>query len=203
MSVNSYYNEKELLEQVACGDEASFKRLFDNYRAKLYHYILSIIKSRESAEEIVIDVFMKIWTSREMITEIENLNAFLFRIAYHKSIDFLRSAARNRTLADLLWKNIAAKQSAIPSTAHEMTDSKIIMEEYEAALNKAVSLLPPRRREVYQLSREEGFTHEQIASLLHLSRHTINNHIVESRRFIQSFLLSSMNLFILIFLLLR
>lgn len=203
MSADLSYNERQLLEQVTAGDEGAFKQLFDNYRSKLYCYILSIIKSKESAEEIVMDVFMKIWTGREMILEIENLNAFLFRIAYHKSIDFLRAAARNRALADLLWQNIAANQSPIQSTASERTDSKIIMEEYEAALNKAVSLLPPKRKKVYQLSRDEGFSHEEIASLLHLSKHTINNHIVESRRFIQSFLLSRMNIFILILFLLR
>lgn len=203
MSAYLSYNEKQLLEQVSAGDEGAFKQLFDNYRSKLYNYILSIIKSKESAEEIVIDVFMKIWTSREMILEIENLNAFLFRVAYHKSIDFLRAAARNNALAGLLWHNIAANQNPVHPVASDSTDNKIIMQEYEAALNKAVSLLPPKRKRVYQLSREEGFSHEEIASLLHLSKHTINNHIVESRRFIQSFLLSRMNILILLWFLFR
>lgn len=203
MPANSPHHEKQLLEQVAAGDEGAFKVLFDHYRGKLYHYVFSMIKSRESAEEIVTDVFMKIWTGRDMAAEIRNLNAFLFRIAYHKSIDFLRAAARNRALADLLWENVAARQASAQPAVSERTDGKIIMAEYEAALSKAVSLLPPRRREVYQLSREEGFSHEQIASLLNLSRHTINNHIVESRRFIQSFLLSRMNLFLLVLFLFR
>lgn len=198
MAVNSSYNEKQLLEQVASGNEEAFKALFDSYRGKLYGYIFSMIKSKEPAEEIVMDVFMKIWTSRDMVTEIRNLNAFLFQIAYHKSLDFLRAATRSRALADLLWKNVEARKRAMQPVVSESTDDKIIMQEYEDALNKAVSLLPPRRREVYQLSRDEGFTHEQIASTLNLSRHTINNHIVESRRFIQSFLLSRMNILILI-----
>lgn len=196
------YSEKQLLERVAQGDEAAFKILFDTYREKLYRYISGIIKSKEVAEEIVMDVFLKIWTGRDMITEINNFNAFLFRIAYHKSIDFLRAASRNKALKQLLWKTVAvsarnsSNQAEIQVTGDIRTDDKVIMEEYEAALHKAISLLPPKRRQVYQLSREDGLSHEQIAGVLHISRHTVNNHIVESRRFIQSFLLRQMNLFI-------
>lgn len=201
MRAHLLYKEKVLLEQVAQGDEVAFKKLFDTYRQKLYYYVLAIIKSKEIAEEIVLDVFLKIWIGRDSINDIHNFNAFLHRIAYHKAIDFLRIASRTPSLTNLLWQNISGKQAESQLAGDDRADNKVIMEEYETALHKAISLLPPRRKQVYQLSREEDLTHEQIAAQLHLSRHTVNNHIVEARRFIQAFLISQMNLIIIVFLL--
>ena len=87
-------NEKVLLRQVARHDEKAFKALFETYQARLYHYIIHIIKSREAAEEMVIDVFLKIWQQRESLHEIESFDAYLFRIAFNKSVDFLRRACQ-------------------------------------------------------------------------------------------------------------
>lgn len=190
MSVSPLNNEKELLRRVAGGDEIAFKILFDSFRGKLYHFINGMVKSRETAEEIVMDVFLKIWLSKDMVTDIDNFNAFLFRIAYNKSIDFLRAAAKDHTLNDLL-------RNRIQLTDYSTADSKIMMEEYESLLREAISLLSPKRRQVYQLSREAGLSHGQIATTLKLSRHTVNNHIVESRRFIQSYLINQMNIVML------
>ena len=100
------HNEKVLLRQVSRHDEIAFKALFEAYQARLYHYIIHIIKSREAAEEMVIDVFLKIWQQRENLHEIESFDAYLFRMAFNKSIDFLRRAARTPEIRDLIWQEI-------------------------------------------------------------------------------------------------
>ncbi|GGA89783.1 RNA polymerase sigma-70 factor [Puia dinghuensis] len=192
MSAEKNYNEHLLLQQIAQRDENAFKALFDLYKDRLFLYINGIIKSKEVSEEIVMDVFLKIWLGKEIVNQIENFDAFLFRVAYNKSIDFLRSAARDPKLRDLVW--------------HEMqvagglnADEQVITREYENKLREAIGLLSPQRRLVYQMSREKGFSHNAIARQLQLSKHTVSNHIVESQRFIRAYLIRHLDIAVLCF----
>src|SRR5690348_595428 len=157
MSHYNLHTEKELLNRVASGDEKAFRDLFGRYYGQLYQYIFGFIKSKQVSEELVMDVFLKIWLGRDLITQIEKFDAFLFRVAHNKSIDFLRSVARDPKLKDLLWENIQLANDA-------QSDSSILIQEYEIKLREAISLLSPQRRKVYQLSREQGMTHDQIAT---------------------------------------
>ena len=191
MAHQNFHIEKELLAQVSAGDEQAFRDLFHSYYGQLYHYIFGFIKSKQVAEELVMDVFLKIWLGRDIIPQIHNFSAFLFRVAHNKSIDFLRSVARDPKFQDLLWKNIQPANNA-------PADSSILVQEYEDKLREAVSLLPPQRKKVYQLSREQDMTHDQIAAQLNLSKHTINNHIVEAQRFIRTYLSKSFDIAFLI-----
>ena len=186
MSDAKVHIDRLLLEQIAQRDELAFKTLFDAYKDRLYHYIHGLIKSKEVAEELVMDVFMKLWLGKELINQIENIDAFLFRVAYNKSIDFLRSAARDPRFRDLLWEEM---QLAGGMNA----DQPMITREYEAKLREAVGLLTPQRRLVYTLSREKGLSHVDIARKLQLSKHTVSNHIVEAQKFIRAYLIRHMD----------
>lgn len=191
MAHHNSHTEKELLVQVSEGDEKAFKDLFAIYYEQLYHYIFGFIKSKQVSEELVMDVFLKIWLGRDLITQIEKFDAFLFRVAHNKSIDFLRSAARDPEFKDLLWESIQLANNVEP-------DSSILMQEYEIKLREAVSLLSPQRKKVYQMSREQDMTHDQIAAQLNLSKSTINNHIVEAQRFIRTYLSKNFDIAFLI-----
>jgi RNA polymerase sigma-70 factor (ECF subfamily) len=181
VSKSDNYTEQELLLQTADGSEKAFKQLFSRYYDQLYTYIFSFIKVRQITEEIVLDVFLKIWTGRDIIHQIEKFDAFLFRVAHNKSIDFLRSVARDPKFENLLWDQIQ-----VANNTH--ADSSVLMHEYEIKLREAVSLLSPQRKKVYQLSREQDMTHDQIAAHLNLSKYTVNNHIVEAQKFIRTYL---------------
>ena len=181
MTPNNFYREKNLLSQVSEGSEKAFRTLFTDHYEQLFNYVFSFIKSKQITEELVMDVFLKIWLGRDMIPKIEKFEAFLFRVAHNKSIDFLRSVAKDPKFQDLLWDQIQ-----LTNNVH--ADSAIIIQEYETKLREAVSILSPQRKKVYQLSREQDMTHDQIAVQLKLSKHTVNNHIVEAQRFIRSYL---------------
>ncbi len=180
MTYTPLHAENTLLTQVAAGDEQAFKTLFSTYYQQLFNYISGFVKSKQVAEELVMDAFLKIWQGRDLLPEIRNFDAFLFRVARNKSIDFLRSAARDPQFEDLLW-------DAMQLTTDD-EDSAALMQELEVRLREAIGMMPPQRKKVYQLSREQEMTHEQIAAQLNLSRHTINNHIVEAQRFIRTYL---------------
>ncbi|RAK37703.1 RNA polymerase sigma-70 factor, ECF subfamily [Chitinophaga ginsengisegetis] len=181
------YTDKELLKLISEGNEAAFRSFFHAWQGRLFHYIRTIIKSPQVAEEVVMDVLTKCWVGRELLPRIEHVEAFMFRIAYHRAIDFLRAASRNPQLVDLLWEEI----QMVDATE---ADNQVIVKEYETKLREAIGLLSPQRRKVYQLSREEGLSHKEIAGRLSLSKHTVNNHITEAQRFIQQYLADHLNL---------
>ena len=187
MSDPTVHTDHQLLQQIAKRDEGAFKTLFDAYRDRLYHYIHGIVKSKEVAEEIVMDVFLKLWLGKELVNQIENFDAFLFRVAYNKSIDFLRSAARDPGFRDLLWDEMQLAGGMY-------ADQVLITREYESKLREAIGLLSPQRRLVYELSRDKGLSHLDIARKLQLSKHTVSNHIVEAQKFIRSYLVRHMDL---------
>lgn len=187
MSETMYQNEKDLFQQIAVGNEHAFKCLFDTYRTRLFYYISQIVKSDQVAEELVMDVFLKIWLGRELITQIEHFDGFLFRIAHNKTIDFLRSVARDKRLHELLWEEIK-----IADTLH--ADSTLLIHEFEGKIREAIMLLSPQQRKVYEMCRQQDFTHDQVANLLYISKSTVNNHIVNSQRFIRNYISKSFDL---------
>ena len=191
MEQNDFRAEKELLTEISGGNEKAFRTLFSGYYKQLFNYIYSFIKSKQIAEELVMDVFLKIWLGRDIIPQIEKFDAFLFRVAHNKSIDFLRSAARNPKFLDLLWDQIQLVNDV-------QADSSILLQEYEAKLQEVVSLLSPQRKKVFQLSREQEMTHDQIAVQLKLSKNTVNNHIVDAQRFIRTYLSKNYDILILV-----
>ena len=193
MATDNRNTEKELLAQVAIGNEESFKILFNNYNERLFYYISTIIKSPQVAEEIVMDVFMKIWLGKDIIPQIEKFDSFLFRVAHNKSIDFLRSVAKDPQFKELLWEQMQF-------SGYEKADAYLLRKEFEDKLREAISLLSVQRRKAYQLSREEDMNHEQIAQQLGLSKNTVNNHIVEAQKFIRSYLAKNLDIAFVLFL---
>lgn len=179
--------EKNLLRQIALGDEASFERLFATYHKRLLYYITLFIKSPEIAEEVVMDVFMKIWLGRDIINEVDNFDSFLFRVAHNKAIDFLRSVSKDPDFKELMWGTMQLSTS-------EAADHLLLKNEFDKKVREAMSLLSKQRREIFTLSREQDLTHEQIAYRLGLSKNTVNNHIVEAKRFIRDYLAKSLNM---------
>ena len=191
MNTALLYDERILLQQVAKGDVKAFRILFDTYRNKLYAYIFGFVKSGQVAEELVMDVFMKLWTGKELVVQIENFDGFLFRVAHNKTIDFLRSVAKNPDFQELLWDEMQLVSDAF-------ADNTLLSREYEDKVREAISLLSPQRKKIYQLSREMDLTHDEIAARLNLSKSTVNNHMVEARQFIRNYLVNKFDLAMLI-----
>src|SRR5688572_23138291 len=102
-------DENSLLQQIAQGNEIAYRALFDQYKDKLFNYLFRITKSKEIAEVLVIDVFLKLWIGRDLITEIKNIEAFLHKVACNKALDFFRLAARHKRLQELISKEIFSR----------------------------------------------------------------------------------------------
>jgi len=178
------YTESELLTQIANGNETAFKHFFELHKGKLYNYLLKVTKSQQIADEILIDVFFKIWMGRELITEVQNMDSFLFTVAKNKALDFFKMVARNKKLQRYFAYEMDERKV-------KESDSVLLENECNQIFRNAIGQLSPKRKEIFILSRERGLTHEQIAQHLNLSKNTVRNTMAESLRTIRHFLLKS------------
>lgn len=148
MPENLLNNEKDLLAQVSKGDEHAFRKLFSAYRGKLYSYVYKITESKETAEDTVHDVFLKLWLGREKLPEIQHLNAYLYRMAHNHVYNGLRRMAK-KTLVMAELERQSGYETSDP-------DDKLVRKEVRQFINQAVNKLTPQQREVFQMSRELG-----------------------------------------------
>lgn len=174
-------DETRLLQQIAAGNQFAFNYLFEHYRNRLFTYLCKVTKSRETSEEIVLDVFLKIWTGREVVSEIKNFEAFIFRVARNKALDFLRTLHTKPDIQSEVWEKLELMSNEAP-------DDNIIKKDTAANIENAVNQLSPQRKRVYQLSREEGLSYDEIATRLNLSKNTVRNHISASLELIRYFI---------------
>ncbi len=170
MQAIASHDEKQLLLQIAEGDQAAFAALFDRYHHALGVFIFGITKSKEVAEEIVLDVFLKIWMTREVLGEVKNFKAYLFTVSRNAAISALRKIISDRT-RNKEWNN---NQLALVA---EEPDNK---EQYLSIIDEAINQLSPQRKKIYVLSREQGLKYEEIAKQLGISRLTVRAHIQQA-----------------------
>lgn len=171
-------DENILLYRISLGDEYAFRAVFDRYRSRVYSYALKIIKSNERAEEILHDVFLKIW-QHESPTGIENLEAYLKVVTRNTTLKALRRI-RLELHATYVWKYAA-------EAARNETEEVVLFNDAAVILNQAIELLPPQQKQVYKLCRLEGLKYAQVAERLSLSPLTVKTHMQHALRFLRSY----------------
>jgi RNA polymerase sigma-70 factor (ECF subfamily) len=167
--------------QIAGGDEHAFSLLFNRHWDKLFNYLHRVIKSREAAEELCIDIFIKLWIGRELIQDIKNVDAFLYTVAHNKAMDFLKFSARNQRVQKAIT-------FIMEETGSNAADAKIINDEMSAIITEAIEQLSPQRKLMFTMSREQGLSHDEIALRLGLTKQTVKNTISDSLSSIRDFL---------------
>lgn len=175
--MESAQNEKELLRCSAEGDATAFAALFRMYQHKLYGFLLRATGSPEMAEDVIQDVFLKLWKDRELLTEIHQFGGYIYRMAQNQVINSLKRMARETLILDELGK------AALP--VNPDAEAHLSLQEVTQSLHHALSKLTPKQKLVYTLSRERGLKHDEIAQHLNISPSTVNNHMIEALRLIR------------------
>jgi RNA polymerase sigma-70 factor (family 1) len=175
MKVVTGYTEQDLLKRSAKGEEAAFAELFTRYKFKLYGFVYRLTQSAEMAEDVVQDVFLQLWKNQATLVGIDNFGAYLFRMAQNQCINAFKRMARETAIMRQL---LTGEAPFAPDTP----ESTLAFKEMEALFKKAVDQLPPQQKKVYQLSREQGLKHEEIAEQLQISPGTVKNHMVQLLR---------------------
>jgi RNA polymerase sigma-70 factor (family 1) len=173
-------NENDLLARVAEGDEKAFALIFHHYRRRIYSYAYHISGSSAQADELVQDVFLKVWLYRDKIPHILRFDNWLFTIARNQVFDMLKSMAREASLR----RQIAG----LPAPDANPVEDRMLTRENEQQLQRALDKLSPRQKQIFTLSRNEGLKHEEIASQLHISRHTVKTHLVQALKTLRNLL---------------
>jgi RNA polymerase sigma-70 factor (ECF subfamily) len=172
-------NGNELLKQVVQGDEVAFEKLFQLYKNKLYAFIYQLSGSATIAEDVLQDVFLKIWRNRAQLTGIDNFNAYLYRMAQNHAVNVLRRQSREALL-------LTEVQRLAPQKV--FGDEWLAAKEVQTALQQAIDSLPARQRKVYQLGKEQGLSYEEIANMLNISTSTVRNHMVQALKAIREYI---------------
>jgi len=163
-------SEQEILLQVANGDVQAFRSLFDAYRDKIYFFLLRIVDTKESAEDIVQDTFLKVWLNREDLLTIRNFNAYLYQMAKNAAINGLRRKAMEAVILE-----------GNPLISEDVdSEAQLLLKDLRGQVQKAVEALPPQQKKVYTLRRTEHYKIEEIADQLQISPLTVKRHLTEA-----------------------
>jgi RNA polymerase sigma-70 factor, ECF subfamily len=162
-------DEKNLLLAIKYDDPDAFKKIYLRYHLKVYYFAYRFFKNKEEAEEVVQEVFIRIWNNRKLLNENLSFNSYLFTIAKNYIFNQKRNNLNHQAFINFL----------IPfcSETENSTEEAVISNDLEKHLQKAIENLPPQRKLIFKKSREEGLTYPQIASELKISERTVESQI--------------------------
>ncbi len=176
MSTSKSYDLKKDLTLLAQGSESAFARLFDRYNGRILNVGFRFLKSRVLAEEVVQEVFLKVWLRRSTIANVDNFDAYIFSMARNVVFDGLKRIAKETIAGNEFTQRLHPVAEA---------DNLILEEQYDQLLWEAVDRLPSQQKQIFKLARVEGLSHQAIAEQLDISRLTVKSHMAKALRSIR------------------
>lgn len=171
-------DEKRLLERLQSGDQEAFEQLYHFHKKKLAGNLLRLLKSEELVEEVLQELFLKIWVAHESVDPQRSFRSFLFRVAENLVYDLFRKSARDKRVESYLMSATSELYSHI--------EEDIFSKENHLLLQKAIDKLPPQRKKVFTLFKIEGKSYKEISEELGISHPTINEHIQKATQFLKN-----------------
>jgi RNA polymerase sigma-70 factor (family 1) len=177
MKIDDYNDNAKLIESLSKGDESAYNYLIDTYHHKLCVYANSLVKNIYSAEDIVQNVFIKVWEQRTRLKPDHALKSFLYKLVYNEFIDLYR---KNQSLFSLEKSYYDALNSVIQEEDSESFQRVLNV------VNREIQNLPPKCKEVFILSKKEGLTNIEIAEHLDVSIKTVEAQITKAFSILRS-----------------
>ncbi len=184
MAIAPLPNESELLRRTSEGDKRAFTVLFDAHYKSLGSYVYKLTESMESAEEIVQEVFIKVWLKKEELTRINNFRAYLFVLCKNKALNHLRQLV-SQTLRFQAWEKELGSDAQADVEDH--------YENFRVLIEQAIDHLPEQQQKIYRLSRHERLKYTEIAKELQLSPETVKKHIYLATKTIKEYVKNNMD----------
>ncbi|WP_163321784.1 MULTISPECIES: RNA polymerase sigma factor [Draconibacterium] len=172
MTVN---NDEELIRKIRRNDYLSFNHLFEKYYSCLCKFVFDMIKDKLASEDLVQELFIKLWNNRRSLTIDQNVAAYLYRASRNSALNYIRNE-KNRTkiIGEIIINNQA-------QFYEPMVEKEFLM-----IVEECINNLPERSREVFKMSRFEELTQKEISERLNISVKTIKNQIWKSLFYIRS-----------------
>lgn len=152
-------------------DQQAYKLLFTALYPYLFPFAQALVKLKEPAEEVVSDVFIKVWEKRKELPKIENLKLYLYVATRHIAFNYLDKQKRKPT------RPLDGFQHAELISVHLDPEQLLITAEMMALLRKAIDLLPPKCKVIFKLVKEDGLKYREVAEVLGISVKTVENQL--------------------------
>jgi RNA polymerase sigma-70 factor (family 1) len=167
----------QIIEQLMKGSKDAFRSLFNAYSPKIHAFALSYLKNETEAEELIQEVFLKLWEVRATLDSSKNIKSFLFKICINLIYDYIR-----RKNIEQAYIEYSGKNSSIygHDTWHEVVYNDML-----ANLYQLVAVMPLQRQRIFRMSKEEGLSNEEIAQQLNLSKRTVENQLYRAVSFLK------------------
>lgn len=191
--MNYIPEDNQLVTALIDDNNEAFCSLYAKYRERIFYFVLTFLKSEDIAEDICQDVFTIIWKNRKFLNPNASFQSYLYTISRNRVLNFIRDNSQKQFVED------AILAEAIDSG--DDTFEKISAEELEGILYKAIDSLSDRQKEIFDMSRNQGLSHQQIANKLNISPSTVNEHITNSLKIIQKYLNRHYNIYTVLFIL--
>lgn len=169
--------ESKILIELRKGDHAAFEKIFERYSKQLYQFSLSYLKSEEAAEDIVQEVFIKIWKNRGELKTDTSFQSYLFTIALNSVRKYFNQLSRQNELKH----DILAESFGLKSDFDDRYDYEILLDK----LGDLIEQMPEKRREVFLKKKIEEKSQKEIAEELNITTKTVEYHITEAMRFLK------------------
>lgn len=181
MEQTTAYPEKDLLQQIANGDEIAFRKLFNEHWQNVYGVAYMLTKSAPLAEDMVQEIFLKVWMKREQLPQVANFRNFLFIVARNHVFTELRKKSKELPFTEQLVDYF--------TESRKDPEWQLVHKQATELMQQAIGKLPHLQKQVYELSRNQGLTREQIAAQLGISPNTVRNHMARALELIRQYLL--------------
>jgi len=182
--------DKKIIKRFKEGDAEAFDAIYHNYSKKMFHFALGLVKDEDISKDLVQEVFVNLWEKRGQVDLNLNFDNYIFTIAYNSVRKYFRKKSIETKVIDHLVKN--------SPEIIESVDGTVIYNELLELASKTIENLPPKRKIVYKLSRQEGMKIKEIASKLNISTRTAENHLAKALKYLKEEL-SGISLLTLLF----
>ncbi|WP_165699432.1 RNA polymerase sigma-70 factor [Hymenobacter jejuensis] len=177
LKVAREFSDSDCLARLRAGDDQAFDLLFQQFAPGLCRFAFQHLKSHAEAEEIVQECFLKLWQRRHQLEENTIFKGYLYQAAYHGILNQLRRQ-QYWAFEDIAPNTLFAEASTIDSIEYQELEKL-----YKAALEQ----LPPKRRQIFTLSRQEGLSYTKIAQTLNISVKSVETQMAHALKFLRSY----------------
>jgi len=171
-SILTIVDTEEIIRRLKRDDKVALDELFGYYYPRLYQFSKSILKIDNEIDDILQEVFVKIWLNRQKIGNAETFNAYIFTITKNEVLNLIRKNLRDHTFRDQLFLRSVAEEY--------QPENQLEFEEIKAGIDQIVAKLPEKRQQIFILSRTNGLSNKEISAQLNISEKTIEDHITHA-----------------------
>lgn len=160
--------EQHILKEIATGNVHAFERLFFGYQPRLVHFLVGLTHDKEVSRDIAQDLFFSIWKDRGKLENVRSFSSYLFQMARFTVYDYFDRLAVSEKYTNEFLLEASISQS---------DEEALFARELQALISRTVERMSPQRKVIFQMSREQGLSNDEIATRLDISKRTVENHL--------------------------